>query len=215
MAQIDSVLSAHLGIAARSTEEKVLRLLIELGAQVIGAEDGSLLVLDEGGKHLVFAMTVKDDEAARAMLGQRVPVGKGITGLAAQTHEVQIGHPTFSGVQQSREPTMVMAAPMLIDDNLVGVITAITFNPQKRFTADNAKLYGRLAAIAGVVIEQHRRLAAHETLRSGTALHAPHTEQERRERILAAAVGKLAASHPEKLESIARLIGAITEICPP
>lgn len=41
-----TVLANYLGIAQESPEEKVLTLLIELGAQFVDAHEGSLLVLD-------------------------------------------------------------------------------------------------------------------------------------------------------------------------
>ena len=47
MAKPDNVLGTYIGISYKSPEEKVLRLLIELGTQVVGVQEGSLLVLDE------------------------------------------------------------------------------------------------------------------------------------------------------------------------
>ena len=57
-----SVLSTFLGVSSESSEELVLRLLIELGAQFAGAEEGSLLVRDEASSELVFAMTIGSKE---------------------------------------------------------------------------------------------------------------------------------------------------------
>ena len=59
-----------------------------------------LLVLDrnqEPPRELVFAMTVGSGGSEDTLAGQRVPVGEGLTGLAALTHEVQIGVPTIQG----------------------------------------------------------------------------------------------------------------------
>ncbi len=91
MAKPDSVLEAYLGVAYQSPEEKVLRLLIELAAQFGGAAEGPLLVLDEARQELVFARTVGSEASEEALVGQRVPVGKGLSGPAAQTREVQRG----------------------------------------------------------------------------------------------------------------------------
>lgn len=90
-----SVLDTYLGITRESPEEKVLTLLIELGAQVVGAQEGSLLVVDESSQELVFAMTVGRGLAEKGLVGQRVPLGQGLVGLAAQTHQVEIGAPVF------------------------------------------------------------------------------------------------------------------------
>src|SRR5581483_7371202 len=100
-------------------EELVLRLLIELGMQVVDAHEGSLLVHDREKGDLVFAMTVG---GGGGLVGQRLPMNKGLTGLAAATREVQIGAPTFhlagegkveSKATGSKTPQAVIAAPML------------------------------------------------------------------------------------------------------
>lgn len=162
----------RLGLAAEATEHAVLRLLIELCAQVVGASEGSLLLLDaseDPPSSLVFAMTVGSDESEGKLRGQRVPLGEGVVGLAAVTHEVQIGAPSYQGVAYAREgrvsagePASLIAAPMLADDELVGVITAVTFDAGRPFRAEDATLYGRAAAVAGLLLERSRRLRALE-----------------------------------------------------
>ena len=110
-----SVLNAYLGIASESSEEKVLRLLIELAAQFADAQEGSLLVLDEDKAELVFAMTIGSAASEKSLIGQRVPLGEGLVGLCAQTQEVQIGAPKFDvpGSKEREEgdkPKAVLAA---------------------------------------------------------------------------------------------------------
>jgi GAF domain-containing protein len=207
----EALLESHLGLPPRSPEAAVLRLLIELCAQVIGAEEGSLLVLDRGEsppRDLVFAMTVGSSESERALRGQRVPLGEGITGLAALTHEVQIGAPLYDGVRQAQrgdaapgQPSSVIAAPMLAGDELVGVITAVTFQPGRRFTPEDAALYARGASVAGLVVDQRRRL---EALEAGAA--RGHADAERR---IAEAAARLARRGPAERVALARLLEAV------
>lgn len=166
MADATSLLADYLGILPRTSEETVLRLLIETGARAVGADEGSLLALDEEAGELCFLMTLGSEASEDALEGQRVPLGKGITGLAASTLEVQIGAPTFKDIKQTEArsgdsgPEAVMAAPMLLNDQLLGVITAVSFTDGKRFTSKDAELYARFAAIAALVVDQNRRLAA-------------------------------------------------------
>jgi hypothetical protein len=203
----EALLESHLGLAPRSPEGAVLRLLIELCAQVVGAEEGSLLVLDRGEsppQELVFAMTVGSPESERTLRGQRVRLGEGITGLAALTHEVQIGAPLYDGVRQAQrgeatpgQPSSVIAAPMLAGDELVGVITAVTFEPGRRFTTADAALYARGASVAGLVVHQRRRL---------DALGRGGEDAERR---VAEAAARLARRGPAELAALARLLEAV------
>ena len=161
--------ASPLTLAAGERESEVLRLLIELCAQFVGATEGSLLLLDpseDPPESLVFAMTVGSAASEAALRGQRVPLGEGVVGLAAVTHEVQIGSPRYAGIEYAHdgtvpagEPTSLIAAPVLARDDLLGVITAVTFERGQRFGDDAARLYARAAAAAGLILDQARQLA--------------------------------------------------------
>jgi GAF domain-containing protein len=145
------LLSAWLGEPG-GHRDAVLRVLLELAVRVAGAEEGSLLLLDGATRELVFATTVGDRDSAEALRGQRIPRGRGLVGLAAQTHEVQIGSPTYGDVKQAAHraeaggPAWTLAAPVLIHDELVGVVTAVTFSTERPLGSDSAELFSRVAA---------------------------------------------------------------------
>jgi GAF domain-containing protein len=210
-----TVLDTYLGITQESPEEKVLTLLIEVGAQFVGAQEGSLLLVDEAGHDLVFAMTVGRGSSEEALLGRKVPLGKGLVGLAAQTHEVQIGSPTFhlqqdqENRQKEGEPRAVIAAPLLVNDTLIGVITAVSFKEDKRFTSADALLYARIASVAAIVIDQRRRLSAFQTLSYGQEVSGLLREDERLDQEIVAAVARLVKAKPERKAEISRLLSAI------
>jgi GAF domain-containing protein len=208
MAHKKTELETYLGVSYRSPEEGVLKLLIELGAQFVGAQEGSLLVLDEKHGELVFAMTVGAGPSEEQLIGQRVPLGRGITGLAAQTREVQIGAPTLH-TRQRREPRSVLAAPMLIGDRLVGVITAVSFDPRKRFSGADATFYGRIATVAAVVVEQRRRLAAIEALQQGGPAPKAAGEEDRLDSQIVESVQRIVQSRPHAKRLVARLLSEI------
>lgn len=142
--------------------EDSLRLSIELGVQVLGADEGSLLVLDENTRELVFAMTVGDKQSESTLIGQRVPMGQGITGLAALTGEVQVGMPSYGTIRQAshreeRGPNYLIAAPMFANERLVGVLTAASFRRERQFGMEHTRLFGRVAALAGIVVAEGQR----------------------------------------------------------
>lgn len=201
-----SHLATYLAVAPNSPEELVLRLLIELGAQVVSAQEGSLLVYDKSQNDLVFAMTVG---GSSSLVGQRVPLDKGLTGLAAATREVQIGAPTFLGVKQGEGhatgPSGVIAAPMLVNDDLVGVITAVTFEQGKRFSSKDGELYGRLAAVAGVVVQQRQKIKTIEEQTKGGAVQGDAVEHRIASSL--AAIGKRGG--PSALARVARLLAEV------
>jgi GAF domain-containing protein len=210
-----TVLSTYLGIAQESPEGKVLKLLIELGAQFIGVHEGALLVVDEATNELVFAMTVGQVGLGEALLGQRVPMGKGLVGLAAQTHEVQMGAPTFhlpqdqAKLRAAEEPCAEIAAPLIVNDTLIGVITAVSFKEDKKFSSADALLYARIAWVAAIVIDQRRRLAALQSLSDGRKVAGLLREDERLDLEIVAAVSRLVKAKPERKAGIARLLSDI------
>lgn len=144
--------------------------------------------------------------------------GKGITGLAAQMREVQIGAPAFKTRQvKSRrgapeEPQAVLAAPMLIADRPIGVLTAVSFEPGKKFTSKDATVYGRIAAVAGVVVHQSRQLLTMQALQSGQPLPRGIDREERLERELVSAVTRLTQARPQAKAQVARLLTAVADL---
>jgi GAF domain-containing protein len=202
----------HFGIVEESREGRLLRLLLETVVQAVGGDEGSLLVHEPEAGDLRFAMTVGDRDSEQKLLGQHVPLGQGITGLAAATFEVQTGAPTFHNVQQtegkSSGPEAVIAAPMVSDDQLLGVVTSVSFKAGKRFNGDDARLCGKLATIAAVLIEQHRKLATAEKSVS-TAAGAVDPEAAVRLDEIGRALQRIAARQPSALMQIAALVSSI------
>jgi hypothetical protein len=92
---------------------------------------------------------------------------------------------------------------MLVGEELVGVITAVSFRPDAAFTAEQAVLYGRVAATAAVVVAQRRRIDA---LESG----GPRSPEEQR---VADAVARLTGSAgADELGRVATLLEAIEAV---
>lgn len=212
-----SKLTAFLGILPKTPEEQVLRLLIELGIQITDADEGSLLVLDEKARELEFVMTVGSSASEKTLRGQRVPMGKGVTGLAAVTKEVQIGSPTYKDIKQTEKrggdqgaPESVLAAPMLVNDTLIGIITAVSFREGKRFVGRDAQLYAGFATIAGLVVDQLRRLAAFETS-DPNSLESPFSfgRKGKAEKEIVNSISLLSKQNPDALEHVADLLVSV------
>jgi GAF domain-containing protein len=217
MTPSNRILWAYLGIMPRTPEEAVLRLLVETAVQYAGAEEGSLLVPDGRKNQLLFAMTTSESE--KTLIGQHVPIGKGLTGLAAATREVQIGAPTFKDIKQrkragstSGQPTAVIAAPMLIRDELVGVITAVSFDPRKRFTASDASLYAKIASVAAVIVDLQRRLREIENLRQARRPLKPFAGLGGEAEIIDC-VARLVRRRPRDLRGIRSLLESVETLC--
>ncbi len=207
----EQLLAEYLGVLPATPEAIALRLLVEIGVSVVAADEGSLLVLDPDGSNLRFAMTIGGSE--QTLLGQRVPLGSGITGLAAATRQVQVGAPVYRDVAQterlSEGPESVIAAPMMLGDTVIGVLTAVTFMKGRLFTAKETDLYARFAGLAGLLVEQTRLLKVRkgDTSQASGLGDATRLEQE-----ILGRLQRIVANRPSALGPLAQILGGIEAI---
>jgi GAF domain-containing protein len=202
---IDSALETLLSIGAQGQDAAALRLLVELGLQLVDADEGSLLLRDPDSDELVFSLVVGAEGSA--LVGQRVPLGKGLTGLAALTQAVQIGAPTWvvgAESQGGEDPRAVIAAPLIVRDHCVGVLTAVSFREGRRFHGADANAYGRIAAIAAVLVQQRRGLDA--ATRGQDTFEGGDPSLERR---IVGSLLRIAARSRSSLERVATILESV------
>jgi GAF domain-containing protein len=212
------LLAAYLAIHPTRPEELALRLLVDLGRQIVGADESSLLILDERTSELVFVMTTGSDTSEGSLRGQRIPPGKGLTSLAVVTREVQIGAPTYTDlaqtdrVKQEGIPRAVLSAPILVGETVIGAISSVSFRDDKRFTSADGDLTARLAAAAGVILDQRRHIDAIEKATRVDQELGGVSDAEGR---VISALGRIARRSPESMDRLARLLEAIEAMMSP
>jgi len=160
-----SITESLSNILPRPDETDLLRSILETGIRIVGADEGSLLLFDERRQCLVFALTAGNAKAETRLRGQTVPLGQGITGLAAATLDLQIGTTTYTGLdlgekKDATAPDAVMAAPMVAGERLVGVVTAVSFVPGRSFGTRDSRVYAEFANLAAGLIEHRRSVEA-------------------------------------------------------
>ena len=207
-------LSRAIGTGGAGLEVQASRRLLTIAVGAIEAEEGSLLIWDEEINELRFVATVGGDGAEAALIGQRVPLGKGVTGLAAVTRGVQIGSPTYSDIHQTKRlaagPESIVAAPIIVSERLLGVMTGVTFEAGRSFGAVQAAAYGEYAAVMAALLEQGRRLSAAAALGSGgetAVLGIGAIEREMVDRL-----ARIVGDHPDVLGAVARLFEALEAV---
>ena len=201
-----------LGLQDDRNIQFVLEQLIQIGLWILHATQGALLVLEPDRKDLRFAMLATRPGLTNIhryfvdLIGKTVPVGEGVTGMAALTHDIQTSTRAsgdrFFNVRGDGTPNAVLAAPMLIGEELIGVITAVSFDKRKSFTKEECHTYGMFANIAAVVVDQQQRLAA--------LAHAPMSEamgtQERKECELVRNLLELVRTRPDRIDVIREIV---------
>lgn len=201
-----------LALTGIQNPQKVLysfKLLISLGLKLLNADEGSLLIFKKEQKQLQFVATVgsSDDEV---LVGKTVPLGKGITGMAALTGEIQTASRAnggnFFAVQDDGTPNSVIAAPIMLDDELIGVITAVSFDNNKTFSTADCQNFSILTQLGAVLITQEQALANYTT----GAMHNL-TQQKSMEMEAAQKVISWIRKNPQKSETILQLLSMLSE----
>lgn len=197
-----------LGMQDESQVKFRLEQLISIGLKILKAQEGSLLLADEKKGILTFAMQVGK---AQKLVGKTVPIGEGITGMAALTRDVQSASAVTGGdfyyVKDSGMPTSVLAAPMLADDELIGVITAVSFDKKHTFSVEDCSTYGMFANIAAAQIKQQQTL---------NLLSAPEaevfSEKTKTEYNLTKSLLELIRNRPQVIPAIEQIINALKDV---
>ena len=130
--------------------------------ELLDAEAGSLLLVDEQHNELVFEVTL--GPAAPDLRGQRLPMNKGIVGAAAQTRRPQIVNEAQQDSRWLRDvdkstafsTRTLLAVPMIVKDKVIGVIELINKTTGDSFSPDDQNLLTAFATNAAVAVENAR-----------------------------------------------------------
>jgi|JFJP01.1.fsa_nt_gi signal transduction histidine kinase len=143
--------------------DPLLQNILENAVGILNCEAGSLLLVDEQTKELVFKVTV--GPVAANLIGQRLPSGTGIVGRAVQTRrpiieneEQRAASKRFNGVDQQTGfvSRSLMAVPLQVKDHVTGVVEVINRRDGLPFVAGDQELLTAFAGQAAVAIENTR-----------------------------------------------------------
>jgi adenylate cyclase len=131
--------------------DPTIRQIVKEAVAQVGAQDGSLLLLDDAGERLRFAMA--GDDVERVLAGKSVPVGGSITGLA-----VAFGQPMIvNNVQQDQRhyaeidritgmvTRSMMAVPLSSPAGDFGALTAVNARVEEGFTRADLERFEQAA----------------------------------------------------------------------
>ena len=150
-------------------ETDVLALINQILAaalQAVGAESGSLILLDEEANELVFVDVIGSQKAE--LLGYRMPANQGIVGAALSNRapllvpDVRQDPRWYSQVDDSfgYETRSIMCVPVMDDSRVLGAIEVINKQgnlPFNREDLEILRLVARLSSLALVKAEEVTR----------------------------------------------------------
>lgn len=138
--------------------EKVLNRIVEAGVYITGAEEGSLLLVDEGtGELYMRAAKGLEDRYAR---GFRLKVEDSLAGQVVKT-----GKPVMVQAKSEAEKlkfktgylvNSLLNVPLRVQNKVIGVLSVDNQSENKPFTENDMHLLSALADYAAIAIENAR-----------------------------------------------------------
>jgi HD-GYP domain-containing protein (c-di-GMP phosphodiesterase class II) len=163
LAEYETLLEIGAQLASSLDLPTVLELALSTAERVCRAETSSIWELDDERGELFFR--VVRGRAAGAIRSLRVPLGQGIVGSVAQSARPEVVNDVAADPRWHGEPhegfktRAILAAPLLANGRLVGVVQLLNPVDRERFTDDDLR---RMRLFAGIVAQplQNARLYA-------------------------------------------------------
>jgi GAF domain-containing protein len=160
-------------VGSEELHRALLNAIVEVARSIFGARASSILLLDEATEELVFEAVVGEGEDE--LLGMRFPAGKGIAGwvLATRTplviEDVRTDPRFASDVAEGTGyvPSGLMAAPLLHDEDALGVLEVLDRPEASLFSLQEMELLGLFAHQASIAVDLLRRARKAERLLAG------------------------------------------------
>ncbi|MBI1856060.1 MAG: GAF domain-containing protein [Chloroflexi bacterium] len=142
--------------------EPLLQNVLESAVGILNCEAGSLFLLDEQTGELIFKVTV--GPVAKDLLGQRLAPGSGIVGRAVNTRGPVMendvkrsqGWSANADHQTGFTTRSLLAVPLQIKDNVMGVVEVINRRDGLPFVEEDQTLLTAFAGQAAVAMENAR-----------------------------------------------------------
>jgi GAF domain-containing protein len=146
------------GAAAIHHSHLLLQPIVDTARAVFGAASSSIFVLDRHDDTLVFGAVSGAGE--ESLVGRRFPSSTGVAGFVAQSRQEILLDDLSSNQMFSREaaestgyvPTGLMAAPLLFDEECVGVLEVLDATEGSRGDLADLALLGLLASQAAAAV---------------------------------------------------------------
>jgi signal transduction protein with GAF and PtsI domain len=168
------------GTDADPTATELLQSVVDVARAIFGAQASSVFLLDETSNELVFQCV--SGQGQDVLVGRRFPAEAGIAGWVVASGEPMVvddlAHtPAFDRERASSThyvPNSLMAAPLIHDEHVLGVLEVLDPSPQSRSDLDELDLlalFARQAAAAlRIIVDRNPPDRAGSWSMQGTAL---------------------------------------------
>jgi transcriptional regulator with GAF, ATPase, and Fis domain len=154
-ARLYALLNMGKVMVEQSDLQTVFNSITKLCCEAFGCDQASLMLFDADAD-VLEVRAVSGKHVAEGVLGTRQPVGKGIAGWVAQKREPLLlspSQPPIPGLEMhKRELSGAMVVPVILRDELVGVINVSTRSQSIVFDADDVRALQAFAENVGAAI---------------------------------------------------------------
>ncbi len=142
--------------------DELLTVILETAKELVHSEGASLLLAEPKSGDLTFNIVLGD--GGDLIKGEKVPRGKGIVGLVAQTEEPMIVNDwendprIFKDIDQKSkfQTRSILCVPMMVQGKLVGVLDAVNAVKSEGYDEWDLELLSYLADQAAIAITNRR-----------------------------------------------------------
>ena len=146
-------------VGSEESFRSLLNAIVQVARSIFGAKASSILLLDPETDELVFEAVVGEGE--ESLLGMRFPADRGIAGFVLATRTPLViedvrRDPRFaSDVAEDTGyvPSGLMAAPLLTEEDALGVLEVLDRPEQAHFSLQEMDLLGLFANQAAIAVE--------------------------------------------------------------
>ena len=136
----------------------LLQAVVETARAIFEAEAALVLLLDESSKELVFEAV--SGYGAKELLGRRLPARAGVAGSVLMSGEAIVVDDVTRDPRFAREaaeslgymPTSLMAVPLIVGDDMLGVLEVLDPSDRSRPPLKELELLGRFADQAAIAL---------------------------------------------------------------
>lgn len=152
-----NALAGYLALGSDIKDDALLNMILQSAMYVVGAGGAGLTLLDSETNTLVFKAAIGD--GAEGIVGFEVPLEGSQHGLAFATGEIQSSTPLNTDIESKAKTQFknVLVAPLFVNADGVGTISAVNKNNGEHFTSDDMAAYKHFADLAAMVIRQRQR----------------------------------------------------------
>jgi len=189
--------------------QKIPHLLLQRTAELVGAECGSLALIDTERGGVVFLLAYDSEGKELAdMTGLLIPLDQGIVGLVAKTGQPVIAndvrqHPAWSAMPDNLTGFItkkLIAVPLVAKGETVGVIELL--NKDGDFVDDDVQLLRLVASSTAIAVQNARQYTALK--QTNRALREAQSQRIAAERW--AVLGKAAAALAHRINNSTALV---------